>query len=105
MRPRFRGFLTPLLVLMLSLAAVIHGQEKMVLVATGSSMPEPLYKNWIEAFHQQQPSTDIRYLAVGTAESTQNILAGSGDLGGAVRRSQKPNCGSPGNQFLNYLQF
>jgi phosphate transport system substrate-binding protein len=81
-RLRFRGFLTPVLVLMLLLPAVIQGQEKMVLVATGSSMPEPLYKDWIEAFHQQQPSTDIRYLAVGTAESTQNILAGSGDLGG-----------------------
>jgi ABC-type phosphate transport system substrate-binding protein len=67
---------------MLSLAAVIHGQEKMVLVATGSSMPEPLYKNWIEAFHKQQPSIDIRYMAVGTAESTRDILAGSGDLGG-----------------------
>jgi phosphate transport system substrate-binding protein len=80
--PRFRGFLKPLLVLMLLLPAVIQGQEKIVLVATGSSMPEPLYKNWIEAFHQQQPSTDIRYLAVGTAESAQNILAGSGDLGG-----------------------
>src|SRR5258707_13505528 len=74
--------MTPLLVLMLSLAAVIHGQEKMVLVATGSSMPEPLYKHWIEAFHKQQPSTDIRYMAVGTAESTRDILAGSGDLGG-----------------------
>jgi phosphate transport system substrate-binding protein len=81
-RPRFRGLLKPLLVLIFLLPAVIRGQEKMVLVATGSSMPEPLYKNWIEAFHQQQPSTDIRYLAVGTAESTQNILAGSGDLGG-----------------------
>ena len=82
MPPRFRGFLTPLLVLMLLLPAVIQGQEKMVLVATGSSMPEPLYKNWIEGFHRQQPSTDIRYLAVGTTESTRNILAGSGDLGG-----------------------
>jgi phosphate transport system substrate-binding protein len=45
-------------------------------------MPEPLYKNWIEEFHKQQPSTDIRYMAVGTAESARNILAGSGDIGG-----------------------
>src|SRR5260370_18001883 len=80
--PRFRGFLTPLLVLILLLRAVIQGQENMVLVATGSSMPEPLYKNWNEAFHKQQPSIDIRYMVVGTAESTRNILAGSGDLGG-----------------------
>jgi phosphate transport system substrate-binding protein len=80
--PGFRGFVTPLLVLLLVLPAVMQGQEKMVLVATGSSMPEPLYKNWIDAFHKQQPSIDIRYMAVGTAESARNILAGSGDLGG-----------------------
>jgi phosphate transport system substrate-binding protein len=45
-------------------------------------MPEPLYKSWIEEFHKQQPSTDIRYMATGTGESARNILAGSGDLGG-----------------------
>src|SRR5258708_37620419 len=45
-------------------------------------MPEPLYKNWIDEFHKQQPSTDIRYMAMGTAESARNILAGSGDFGG-----------------------
>ncbi len=45
-------------------------------------MPEPLYKSWADEFHVQQPSTDIRYMAVGTAESARNILAGSGDFGG-----------------------
>jgi phosphate transport system substrate-binding protein len=45
-------------------------------------MPEPLYKNWIDEFHKQQPSTDIRYMATGTGESARNVLAGSGDLGG-----------------------
>jgi len=45
-------------------------------------MPEPLYKSWADEFHVQQPSTDIRYMAVGTAESARSILAGSGDFGG-----------------------
>src|SRR5258708_26820279 len=45
-------------------------------------MPEPLYKNWIDEFQQQQPSTEIRYMVTGTAESARNILAGSGDFGG-----------------------
>jgi phosphate transport system substrate-binding protein len=62
--------------------AIVDGQERTVLVATGSSMPEPLYKSWIEAYHKQQPSIDIRYMASGTAESARNILAGSGDFGG-----------------------
>jgi len=70
------------LVLTFFLSAVVDGQEKTVLVATGSSMPEPLYKSWIEAYHKQQPSTDIRYMASGTSESARNILAGSGDFGG-----------------------
>jgi phosphate transport system substrate-binding protein len=64
------------------LPAAVHGQEKTVLVETGSSMPEPLYKNWIDEFHKQQPATDIRYMATGTAESARNILAGTGDFGG-----------------------
>ena len=54
----------------------------MVLVQTGSSMPEPLYKSWSDAYHKQTASTQIRYMPVGTGESARNILAGSGDLGG-----------------------
>ena len=54
----------------------------MVLVQTGSSMPEPLYKSWIDAYHKETASTQIRYMPVGSAESARNILAGSGDLGG-----------------------
>jgi phosphate transport system substrate-binding protein len=81
-RSKLHRFLTPLIAVIALLPAVLPGQEKIVLVATGSSMPEPLYKNWIEAFQKQQPSTDIRYMAVGTAESARNILAGSGDFGG-----------------------
>jgi ABC-type phosphate transport system substrate-binding protein len=62
--------------------AALRAQEKMVLVETGSSMPEPLYKSWSDAYHQQQASTEIRYMAVGTAESARNVLAGTGDFGG-----------------------
>ena len=54
----------------------------MVLVQTGSSMPEPLYKDWIQAYRKEATSTEIRYMPVGSAESARNILAGSGDLGG-----------------------
>jgi phosphate transport system substrate-binding protein len=81
-RSKFRGYLATFFVLFLLLPAAIQGQQNMVLVETGSSMPEPLYKNWIDAFHKQQPSTEIRYMAVGSAESARNILAGSGDFGG-----------------------
>jgi phosphate transport system substrate-binding protein len=81
-RPNPNYFLAAFIICAILLPATVRSQEKMVLVQTGSSMPEPLYKNWIEAYHKQQPSTEIRYMAVGTAESSRNVLAGSGDLGG-----------------------
>jgi phosphate transport system substrate-binding protein len=65
-----------------SAPAAVHGQENMVLVQTGSSMPEPLYKIWIDAYHREFATTEIRYMPVGSGESARNILAGSGDLGG-----------------------
>lgn len=65
-----------------ALPAAGQAQEKIVLVETGSGMPEPLYKNWIDEYHKHQPSIEIRYMAVGSGESAQSILAGSGDLGG-----------------------
>jgi phosphate transport system substrate-binding protein len=74
------------------------GQERTVLVQTGSSMPEPLYKNWIAEYHKQQPATDVRYMASGTGESARSVLAGSADFGGGdapipeaqLREASKP---------------
>src|SRR5262249_2340496 len=57
-------------------------QDGIALVATGSSMPEPLYLVWGEEFHKMQPKVQLRYLAEGTAESAARILAGTGDFGG-----------------------
>lgn len=78
---RYRS-LAVCLVYVLSLPATVPSQETLVLVQTGSSMPEPLYKSWIDAFHKEAASTEIRYMPVGSGESARNILAGSGDLGG-----------------------
>src|SRR5258708_24312259 len=78
--------------------AAVRGQEKTVLVETGSSMPEPLYKNWIDEFEQQHPSTEIRCMVTGTAESARNILAGSGDFGGGdapIPEAQLREAGQP----------
>ena len=82
MRSRLRGFLAAFSLLILLLSAAAQGQENMVLVQTGSSMPEPLYKSWSDAYHKETASTEIHYMPVGSAESSRYILAGSGDLGG-----------------------
>jgi ABC-type phosphate transport system substrate-binding protein len=73
------------LALVFSLAVGTQGQEKMVLVQTGSSMPEPLYNAWIDSYHKESAATEIRYRPVGSAESARNTLAGSGDF--ACRRA------------------
>ncbi|MCU1239835.1 MAG: Phosphate transporter substrate-binding protein PstS [Candidatus Acidoferrum typicum] len=59
-----------------------QGQTPVTLVATGSSLPEPLYVAWGDAYHAQHPETQLRYLPEGTSESARKILAGVGDLGG-----------------------
>jgi phosphate transport system substrate-binding protein len=57
-------------------------QQMITLVATGSSLPEPLYLAWGEEFHKTQPAVQLRYLAEGTSTSAETILAGTGDFGG-----------------------
>ena len=58
-------------------------QNQMVLVTTGSTMPESLYVLWGDEYHKSHPETQVRYLAVGTRESASRILSGTGgDLGG-----------------------
>jgi phosphate transport system substrate-binding protein len=57
-------------------------QSQLVLVTTGSTMPESLYLLWADEYHKSHPQTQLRYLPVGTSESAKGILSGSGDLGG-----------------------
>jgi phosphate transport system substrate-binding protein len=59
-----------------------YAQSAITLVVTGSSMPEPLYKAWGEAYQKENPTVKLRYLGVGTAESARDVLRGSGDFGG-----------------------
>jgi phosphate transport system substrate-binding protein len=57
-------------------------QTQMVLVTTGSTMPEPLYILWGDQYHKLHSETQVRYLPVGTSESAKTVLSGAGDLGG-----------------------
>lgn len=82
MRSSFSWCLITSLALIFMLSATSRGQERTVLVQTGSSMPEPLYERWNEEYRKQQTATVIRYMPVGTGESARNVLAGSGDFGG-----------------------
>ena len=64
------------------LSAGSLAQTQMVLVTTGSTMPEPLYMLWGDEYHKVHSETQVRYLPAGTSESAKNVLSGAGDLGG-----------------------
>ena len=78
----FAFFLTAVLI---AISLSPHGlaQTQMVLVTTGSTMPESLYLLWGDEYNKAHPETQVRYLAVGTSESANRVLSGTGgDLGG-----------------------
>ncbi len=81
-RLRARIFSFLLASLMGSGALFGQAQSSITLVATGSSLPEPLYVAWGDAYHAQHPETQMRYLPEGTGDSARKILSGVGDLGG-----------------------
>ncbi len=60
----------------------VSAQDRVTLVATGSSLPEPLYLAWGDEYHKINPMVVVRYLPQGTGESGIDIVSGSGDLGG-----------------------
>jgi len=64
------------------LSADALAQTQMVLVTTGSTMPEQLYVLWADEYHKLHSDTQLRYLPVGTSESAKDVLSGAGDLGG-----------------------
>lgn len=84
--PKFNNLRVPAALLSAALlvtsASPVSAQSSVTLVATGSSLPEPLYIAWADEYHKAHPQTQIRYLPEGTGESAARILAGAGDLGG-----------------------
>lgn len=59
-----------------------NGQTSTVLVATGSSMPEPLYLLWNDEYHKYEPAVQLRYLPEGSAAGATRALTGAGDFAG-----------------------
>jgi phosphate transport system substrate-binding protein len=57
------------------------GQDSIILVGSGSSVPAPLYNRWVAEFNKRSPAVQLRYLAIGTSEGIKQIAKGSGDFG------------------------
>jgi len=63
-------------------AGAALGQDKIVLVGSGSNVPLHLYQAWIDEFNKKDPGLQVQYLALGTSQSIKQISEGSGDFGG-----------------------
>ena len=64
-RIRTRSLASLLSVLFLFIAAIQpngRAQASIALVATGSSLPEPLYVAWGDKYHETHPAVQLRYL-------------------------------------------
>lgn len=95
---RAMGAAGSLAVLLLSLGGAARAQQSVVLVGSGSSLPEPLYLLWNDEFHKQNEAILVRYLPVGTGESANRILNGTGDFGGGdapIPEKQLKAAGNP----------
>lgn len=57
------------------------GQDKIVLVGSGSNVPLYLYEAWTHEFNQENGTVQVRYLPLGTEESIKQISHGVGDFG------------------------
>lgn len=62
-------------------AAPAAGQDKIVLVGSGSNVPLYLYDAWTHEFNQENVALQVRYLPLGTEESIKQISHGVGDFG------------------------
>jgi len=78
----FVAILGGLLLLLSGPELTSYAQAPITLVATGSSLPEPLYVAWGDEYHKLHPSIQLRYLPEGTGSSGAKIVSGVGDLGG-----------------------
>jgi phosphate transport system substrate-binding protein len=74
----------------LGVCSPVAAQDSIVVVGSGSTVPDPLYKKWAEEFNRRNPRVQFRYLPLGTSESIRLVSKGSGEFGaGEVQLSTK----------------
>jgi len=79
---RTARMLSQVAVLAVIVAMPVIAQDKVSLVGSGSNLAGSLYSEWTTEFGKQHPDVQVRYLALGTSQSLQEIRQGTGDFGG-----------------------
>jgi phosphate transport system substrate-binding protein len=72
------------------------GQERLVIVGSGSNLPIHLYQSWINRFNAGNRRIQVQYLPLGSSESIRQVSSGIGDFGaGEILLTDKESRGSP----------
>jgi len=79
---RTARMLSQVAVVAVMVAMPVIAQDKVSLVGSGSNLAGSLYSEWTTEFVKQHPDVQVRYLALGTSQSLQEIRQGTGDFGG-----------------------
>jgi phosphate transport system substrate-binding protein len=64
------------------LARPLLAQDLVALVGSGSNLVSPLYSAWTAEYGKTHSNVRVRFLALGTSQSIQEIREGTGDFGG-----------------------
>jgi phosphate transport system substrate-binding protein len=84
------GVLLGLILVLSLLVSPGMGQQRLVVVGSGSTVPAPLYVAWSQAYGKQNSNIQIRFVPVGTEEGIKQVSHGSGDFGaGEMPLSEK----------------
>lgn len=59
---------------------MVTGQQAIVLVGSGSTVPAPLVSKWADVYNKDNQNVQLRYLASGTSEGLAAISHNSGDF-------------------------
>ncbi len=76
-----RCFLVCAVFLLCVSAQFALSQRELVIVGTGSTVPNPLYSVWAERYNKISPARQLRYLPIGTSESIGQVTRGVSDFG------------------------
>jgi len=87
---RTKRFWQALAVALALSGSIVAGQETVVLVGSGSTVPAPLYNRWAPEYGKRSARIQMKYLPIGTSEGIKQISHGTGDFGaGEVPLSPK----------------
>jgi phosphate transport system substrate-binding protein len=80
-RLRGKAGLVRVLATAIALACIpAQGQDAIVLVGSGSTVPAPLYNRWAPEYGKRSAKIQVKYLPIGTSEGITQISHGTGDF-------------------------